>query len=86
LYPNPSTTGLVTADVWGLHSIKGLKRQLGLYDILGRRVLDLSDQINRDLQALTVEVQIDTRDLAKGPYMLVLDAGGDRMTEQLVVY
>jgi photosystem II stability/assembly factor-like uncharacterized protein len=86
LYPNPSTIGLVTADVWGLHSLQGVKRQLRLYDILGRSVLDLSDQINRDLQALTLEIQIETRDLAKGPYMLVLDAGGDRMTEQLVVY
>lgn len=86
LYPNPSTNALVTAEVLGLHSIKGVKRQLGLYDILGRRVLDLSDQINRDLQALTLEIQIDNRNLAKGPYMLVLDAGGDRMTEQLVVY
>jgi hypothetical protein len=49
-------------------------------------VLDLSEQITQDPYAVAIDVEFDTRGLAKGTYMLVLDAGDDRLSEQMVIY
>jgi photosystem II stability/assembly factor-like uncharacterized protein len=85
-YPNPSIEGNAKASIWGLATVRGQKRSLALYNMLGVKVIDLDDQINRDLQALSLDIEFDTGDLAGGTYMLVLDAGGDRLSEQIVVY
>lgn len=85
-YPNPVTGSKAIASIWGIYTIRDVKRELGLYDLMGRRIIDLSEQINRDRNALVAEVEIDVRELAKGVYMLVLSAGGDTLSEPIVVY
>jgi photosystem II stability/assembly factor-like uncharacterized protein len=85
-YPNPSVSGKARASIWGLSNSHNAKRSLALYDLRGTKVLDLSEQITQDPYAVAIDVEFDTRGLAKGTYMLVLDAGDDRLSEQMVIY
>jgi hypothetical protein len=85
-YPNPATEGSAKVTILGAPTIIGVKRSLAIYDLLGRKVLDLSRQANSDLSNLSLEVGFSTQDLAKGTYLIVLDVDGNRISEQLLVH
>lgn len=85
LHPNPaSTRAIVTIN--GLYSVKGQRRELHLFDAVGRHVFDYSPEVNRDLTAPHLDVVVNTDGLSAGTYFLVLTVPGSRRSTKIVKY
>jgi hypothetical protein len=85
LFPNPVTQGRVTAEIWCFVSdISAV--ELGLYDFMGQKVLDLSNQFQYEPATATIHITFDIpKGLAKGSYFLVVKNGNETRTRGIIV-
>ncbi|MEZ5072739.1 MAG: T9SS type A sorting domain-containing protein [Bacteroidales bacterium] len=79
LYPNPSD-GEFTVS---LNHAGDRTPELQVYDLTGKRILDLGDQINREEGRL--EARVDMRDQASGIYFLRLRWGDVTVTRKILI-
>ena len=86
LYPNPIKQGTpVTANIMCyLPSISDV--ELGLYDFMGQKVLDLSNQFEYEPATATIHITFEIpKSLAKGSYFLVVRSGKETRTKGIIV-
>jgi len=85
LYPNPVTVGTVTANIMCYVSDISTV-ELGLYDFMGQKVLDLSNQFEYEAATATIRTTFEVpKSLAKGSYFLVVRSGKETRTKGIIV-
>ncbi len=83
--PNPVTAKGTHITVYGLYSVRDQQSTLGIYDILGRRVLDLTPAMQLNGTGTMATVDLSGRDLPVGMYLLTFRAGADSKTERIFI-
>ena len=86
LYPNPVTQSTtVSANIWCfVPDISTVT--LGLYDFMGKKVLDLSNQFEYEQATATIRTTFEIpKSLAKGSYFLVVRSGKETRTKGIIV-
>jgi len=85
LYPNPAKYGRVTANIMCYVSDISTV-ELGLYDFMGKKVLDLSNQFEYEQATATISTTFEIpKSLAKGSYFLVVRSGKETRTRGIIV-
>ena len=85
LYPNPATHGTVTANIMCYVSDISTV-YLGLYDFMGKKVLDLSNSFEYEHATATIHTTFNIpKSLAKGSYFLVVRSGKETRTKGIIV-
>ena len=86
LFPNPITTsGTVTANIMCYVSDISTV-ELGLYDFMGKKVLDLSNKFEYEAATATISTTFEIpKSLAKGSYFLVVRSGKETRTKGIIV-
>ena len=84
VYPNP-TRHNITADIMCyLPSVSSV--ELGLYNILGEKVLDLSDNFEYDQSTATIHTSFQLpAGLSSGTYLLVVKSGDETRSKAIIV-
>ena len=86
LYPNPvGTQGRVTSEIWCfVPDISTVT--LGLYDFMGGKVLDLTNQFEYEPATATIHITFDIpKTLSRGTYFLVIRNGSETRTQAFIV-
>ena len=86
IYPNPATpSNRITAEIWyWLADISDV--ELGLYDFMGKKVLDLSNSFEYEQATATIRTTFEIpKSLAKGSYFLVVRSGKETRTKGIIV-
>jgi photosystem II stability/assembly factor-like uncharacterized protein len=83
--PNPIDAAGAHITVYGLYSVRGSEQTLGVFDILGRRIMDLTPNMRLNGSGSIAEVDLDATALPIGSYMLVFRAGSDVKAERIVI-
>jgi len=85
IYPNPVTFGTVTANI--MYYVSDISTvELGLYDFMGKKVLDLSNQFEYEPATATISTTFEIpKSLAKGSYFLVVRSGKETRTRGIIV-
>ena len=86
VYPNPVATGKnLTAEIMCYVSDISTV-ELGLYDFMGQKVLDLSNHFEYEQATRTIRTTFDIpKSLAKGSYFLVVRSGKETRTKGIIV-
>ena len=85
LYPNPVAHSRVTANI--MCYVRDLSTvELGLYDFMGQKVLDLSNQFEYNQATATIHITFDVpKSLSKGSYFIVVRSGKETRTRGIIV-
>ena len=85
LFPNPATHGTVTANIMCYVSDISTV-ELGLYDFMGQKVLDLSNSFEYEQATRTISTTFEIpKSLAKGSYFIVVRSGKETRTKGIIV-
>jgi len=86
IYPNPATaTSKITANIMCyLSTVSDV--EIGLYDFMGQKVLDLSNHFEYEPATATIHISfVLPKNLSKGSYFLVVRSGTETRTRGIIV-
>ena len=88
VYPNPVISGIsgkqITAEI-GCYVTDIKTVELGLYDFMGKKVLDLTDRFEYYPETSAIYTTFDVSDLTKGTYFLVIKSGSESRAKGIVI-
>jgi len=85
IYPNPVTHNTVEANIWCYATDENLI-EIGLYNFMGQKILDLSDKFEYDSESLRISVTFEIpKSLAKGTYFLTVRNGTETKAKGIIV-
>jgi len=84
-YPNPVTHGFAKVEIMCyVDDINTL--YVGLYDFMGKKVLDLGNHFEYEPATATIHISFDIpKSLSKGSYFLVVRSGTETRTRGIIV-
>jgi hypothetical protein len=84
IYPNPATSKITANIMCYLSTVSDV--DIGLYDFMGQKVLDLSNQFEYEPATATIHISFDIpKSLSKGSYFLVVRSGKETRTQGIIV-
>jgi hypothetical protein len=84
VYPNPATNKLTANIMCYLSTVSDV--DIGLYDFMGKKVLDLSNHFEYEPATATIYISFDIpKSLSKGSYFLVVRSGKETRTQGIIV-